>query len=241
MAYEIDFGYGLTQTFGKPAPGSLAGAMHGMGSTATGPISTPVTTGGSPAVASGYISDMSDPDRYRKMADSLRQDWLSRTAPAGSLSSGSGRLPSQPPTNNFGNDMSAANRFNAMADSMRRERLSYSAPAGSLSASMGANNMPAGGDLNQLPTMGSSPASSPPMVNPYGHDMTTTNRLNSIAADMKRERLAYSAPPPAPMGGSMPLGGPPDAEPVDTRTWGDLNQMPAFRQVQNVGAMGGNF
>ena len=188
--YEVDFGFGMTQMFGKrsPAPGSLAGAMPGMGSTAA-----------SPAVASGYISDMSDPDRYRKMSDSLRQDWLSRTAPAGSLSSGSGRLPSQPPTNNFGHDMSAASRFNAMADSMRRERLSYSAPAGSLSASMGANNMPAGGDPNQLPAFGSPP----PTTNNFGHDMSAASRFNAMADSMRRERLSYSAPPPAPMGGNF--------------------------------------
>ncbi len=239
MAYEVDFGFGMTQMFGKqsPAPGSLAGGMPGMGSTATGPISTPATTGGSPATATGFISDTTDPDRYKKMADSLRQDWLSRTAPAGSLSGGSGRLPSQPPTNNFGHDLSAANRFSAIADSMKQERLSYSAPAGSLSASMGANNMPAGGDPNQLPAFGSPP----PTTNSFGHDLSQAARFNGLAADMKRQRLSYSAPPSTSMGGSMPLGGSPDAEPVNRRTWGGIGQLPAFRQVENVGGLGGNF
>lgn len=151
--YEIDFGFGMTQRFGKPSP-----------------------TGDDAPEPSGFISDMSDPDRYRKMADSLRQDWLSRTAPAagslsGAMATGSGRLPSQPPINAYGNDLTQANRFSAMADSMKQERLAYSAPQ---SGSLGSSMTPA---------------------------VTRT----------------------------------------DTRTWGDIGQMPAFRPVSNVGAMGGNF
>ena len=237
--YEIDFGFGMTQKFGKrpPAPSSHADAMPGMSSPATSPMTA--TTGGSPAAPSGYISDMADPDRYVKMADSLRRDWLSRTAPTGSQSGGSGRLPSPVPTMNaYGNDMSAANRFSAMADSMKQERLAYSAPSGSLAGSM------AMGDTGQLPALGSSPtttASAPVTVNSYGNDLSQANRMNAMAADMKRQRLSYSAPQSGSLGNSMALGTPAGAEPVNTRTWGGIGQMPAFRQVENVGAMGGNF
>ena len=238
--YEIDFGFGMTQVFGKrpPAPGSLAGAMPGMSSPATSPMTA--TTGGSPAAPSGYISDMADPDRYRKMADSLRRDWLSRTASAGSLSGGSGRLPSPVPTMNaYGNDMTQANRFSAIADSMKRERLAYAAPpSGSLAGSM------AMGDTGQLPALGSSPAttaSAPATVNSYGNDLSQANRMNAMAADMKRQRLSYSAPQSGSMGNSMALGGSSDAKPVDNRTWGDIEQKPYFSGVSNAGAMGGNF
>ena len=179
--YEVDFGFGMTQKFGKrpPTPGSLADAMPGMSSPATSPMTA--TTGGSPAAPSGYISDMADPDRYVKMADSLRRDWLSRTAPTGSVNGGmalggSGRLPSPVPTvSSYGNDMTEANRMNAGANVMKRSRLGTPAP-GSLAGSLAGN--------------------------------LTVNR---------------------------------PTERTDNRTWGDLNQMPAFRQVGNVGAMGGNF
>ena len=234
--YEIDFGFGMTQVFGKrsPAPGSLAGAA--------GPISTPAaspmtaTTGGSPAAPSGYISDMADPDRYRKMADSLRQDWLSRTAPAGSVNGGSGLLPSPVPTMNaYGNDMTQANRFSAIADSMKRDRQAYSAPSGSLAGSM------ALGDTGQLPAFGSSPAttiSAPATVtNSFGNDMTEANRMNAGANAMRQSRLG--TPAPGSLAGNLTLNRP--TERTDNRTWGDLNQMPAFRPVENVGAMGGNF
>lgn len=242
--YEVDFGFGMTQKFGKrpPAPGSLVGAMPGMSSPAASPMTA--TTSGSPAAPSGYISDMTDPDRYRKMADSLRQDWLSRTAPTGSVNGGmaqssSGQLPSPVPTiNAYGNDMTQANRFSAIADGMKRDRQAYSAPSGSLAGSM------ALGDTGQLPAFGSSPtttASAPVTVNSYGNDLSQANRFNAMAADMKRQRLSYSAPQSGSLGNRMALGGSSDAKPVDNRTWGDLNQMPAFRQVENVGAMGGNF
>ena len=246
--YEVDFGFGMTQKFGKrsPAPGSPADAMPGMSSPAASPMTA--TTGGSPA-PSGYISDTTDPDRYRKMADSLRQDWLSRTAPTGSVNGGmalggSGRLPSPVPTvNSYGNDLSAANRFSAMADSMKQERLAYSAPpSGSLAGSM------AMGDTGQLPALGSSPTTtiSPPAVtNSFGNDMAEANRMNAGANVMKRSRLGTPAPGSlaGSLAGNLALNRPTDTatERTDNRTWGDLNQMPAFRQVENVGAMGGNF
>ena len=241
--YEIDFGFGMTQVFGKrpPAPGSLAGAMPGMSSPAASPIPAPLAAT-SPA-PSGYISDMGDPDRYRKMADSLRRDWLSRTAPTGSVNGGSGRLPSPVPTMNaYGNDMTQANRFSAIADSMKQERLAYSAPSGSLAGSMVLPN------TGQLPAFGSSPtttASSPATMNSYGNDLSQANRMNAGADAMRQSRLGTPAPGSlaGSLAGNLTLNRPTDtaAGRTDTRTWGDLNQMPAFRQVSNVGAMGGNF
>ena len=243
--YEVDFGFGFTQKFGKrsPAPSSHADAAGPISAPATSPM--PAPTGGSPAAPSGYISDMADPDRYRKMADSLRQDWLSRTAPTGAVStgmaqSGSGRLPSPVPTiNSYGNDLTQANRFSAIADGMKRERLAYTAPpSGSLAGSM------ALGDTGQLPALGSSPTTtiSPPAVtNSFGNDMTEANRMNAGANAMRQSRLGTPAPGSlaGSLAGNLTVNRP--TERTDNRTWGDLNQMPAFRQVGNVGAMGGNF
>ena len=95
-------------------------------------------------------------------------------------------------------------------------------------------------NTGQLPAFGSSPtttASSPATMNSYGNDLSQANRMNAGADAMRQSRLG--TPAPGSLAGNLTLNRP--TERTDNRTWGDLNQMPAFRPVENVGAMGGNF